>query len=129
MKKSPLYTRTGDKGTTSLVNGARVAKNSPRVCAYGTLDELNAYIGLLQAHTSFLDNFVNETLLRVNNLLFNIGAYLADSSETLLISKKPLIHSIQWFHRYACSLFPAEVWEHPTLMSHALYAGEPNVTS
>lgn len=81
MKKSPLYTRTGDKGTTSLVNGVRVAKNSPRVCAYGTLDELNAYIGLLQAHTSFLDNFVNETLLHVNNLLFNIGAYLADGSE------------------------------------------------
>ncbi|MCI8997776.1 MAG: cob(I)yrinic acid a,c-diamide adenosyltransferase [Muribaculaceae bacterium] len=81
MKKSLLYTRTGDAGTTSLVNGTRVPKNSPRVNAYGTIDELNAHIGLLQAQTAFLDNFVNETLLRVNNLLFNIGAYLADGSE------------------------------------------------
>lgn len=81
MKKSLLYTRTGDSGTTSLVNGTRVAKNSPRVNAYGTIDELNAQIGLLQAQISFLDNFVYDTLLRINNLLFNIGAYLADGSE------------------------------------------------
>lgn len=81
MKKSPLYTRTGDKGTTSLVNGVRVAKDSPRVCAYGTVDELNSHIGLVQSHTAALDDFVNATLTRVSNLLFNIGSYLANSSE------------------------------------------------
>ena len=64
MKKSPLYTRTGDTGMTSLIGGQRVAKNSPRVSAYGTLDELNAMIGLLS----------------INNTLFNIGAYLATPS-------------------------------------------------
>ncbi len=82
MKKSILYTRTGDAGTTSLVNGGRVPKNSPRVNAYGTLDELNAHIGLVQAHTARLDDSVNETLLRINNMLFNIGSYLADSSDS-----------------------------------------------
>lgn len=81
MKKSMLYTRTGDAGATSLVNGVRVPKNSVRVNAYGTLDELNAHIGLVQAHTAQLDNFVNEALLRINNMLFNIGSYLADNSE------------------------------------------------
>lgn len=81
MKKSILYTRTGDAGKTSLVNGVRVPKNSPRVNAYGTLDELNAHIGLVQSHTVSLDNFVNESLLRISNMLFNIGSYLANSSE------------------------------------------------
>lgn len=80
MKKSPLYTRTGDAGTTSLVGGQRIAKNSPRVSAYGTLDELNAMIGLVQAHTTELDDFVNSTLLTINRTLFSIGAYLATPS-------------------------------------------------
>ena len=56
MKKSLLYTRTGDAGTTSLIGGQRIAKNSPRVSAYGTLDELNAMIGLVQAHCTQLDD-------------------------------------------------------------------------
>lgn len=77
MKKSLLYTRTGDAGMTSLIGGKRVAKNSPRVNAYGTLDELNAHIGLVQARCSELDNFVTSTLLDINNTLFNLGAYLA----------------------------------------------------
>lgn len=83
MKKSPLYTRTGDAGTTSLVGGQRIAKNSPRVSAYGALDELNAMIGLVQAHTTDLDDFINSTLLTINRTLFSIGAYLATPSATL----------------------------------------------
>lgn len=81
MKKSPLYTRTGDTGMTSLIGGQRVAKNSPRVSAYGTLDELNAMVGLVQAHCTELDDFVTASLLSVNNTLFNIGAYLATPSQ------------------------------------------------
>ncbi len=98
MKKSPLYTRTGDRGMTSLVDGTRVRKNSPRVSAYGTLDELNAMVGLLQAHCTTLtpnttdnsdssnpsDNSIlytlNSTLSTLNSILstlFDIGAYLA----------------------------------------------------
>lgn len=93
MKKSPLYTRTGDTGITSLIGGQRAPKNSPRVEAYGTVDELNALIGLLQSHLSTLAEQpttetltdaartlaeeTTETLLGINNTLFNIGAALA----------------------------------------------------
>ena len=48
MKKSMIYTKTGDKGTTSLVGGTRVPKTHIRLEAYGTVDELNSYLGLLQ---------------------------------------------------------------------------------
>lgn len=80
MKRSPIYTRTGDSGMTSLVGGRRVPKNSPRVCAYGAVDELNAIIGLLRAHSDGLGGSVTGTLLRVSNTLFDIGAYLATPS-------------------------------------------------
>ena len=53
MKKSNLYTRGGDRGTTSLVGGERVRKNDVRVEAYGTVDELNAVIGLLRKLLDF----------------------------------------------------------------------------
>ena len=50
MKKSMIYTKTGDKGTTSLVGGTRVPKTHIRLEAYGTVDELNSYLGLLQTY-------------------------------------------------------------------------------
>ncbi len=76
MKKSIVYTCTGDAGTTSLVGGKRVKKNDIRIEAYGTVDELNSCIGLLEsmaelpAELAGIFNFVQ-------NKLFNIGAYLA----------------------------------------------------
>lgn len=79
--KSKVYTLTGDKGTTSLVGGQRVAKDDIRVEAYGTVDELNANIGLL-AHNSKLDiPGMHELIFKVQNKLFNIGAYLATQQE------------------------------------------------
>ena len=75
--KSKVYTLTGDKGTTSLVGGKRVNKDDIRVEAYGTIDELNANIGLL-AHNSKLDiPGMHQLIFKVQNKLFNIGAYLA----------------------------------------------------
>ena len=74
--KSKIYTATGDRGTTFLVGGTRVSKDDIRLEAYGTVDELNAYIGMLNN----LENIPAETkalLLTVQNKLFNIGAYLA----------------------------------------------------
>ena len=79
--KSKVYTLTGDKGTTSLVGGQRVAKDDIRVEAYGTIDELNANIGLL-AHNTKLDHAMHETIFKVQNKLFNIGAYLATEQKS-----------------------------------------------
>lgn len=80
MKKSIVYTRTGDGGTTSLVGGRRVAKDSVRIEAYGTVDELNSHIGVVMADAGSSD--VLSTLIFVQNRLFDIGGYLAcDSSD------------------------------------------------
>ena len=76
MAKSALYTRTGDAGTTSLVGGERVKKNSPRLEAYGTVDELSSQIGVICADPKCNDE-VRGQLQQVQNELFNIGAYLA----------------------------------------------------
>lgn len=81
--KSKVYTLTGDKGTTSLVGGTRVSKDDVRVEAYGTIDELNANIGLL-AHNSKLDDLKDmpELVRTIQNKLFNIGAYLATENSS-----------------------------------------------
>jgi len=70
-----LYTKTGDDGTTGLFGGARVKKASDRVEAYGTVDELNATIGLAVAHG--LSAFSQGVLSRVQSELFVLGAELA----------------------------------------------------
>lgn len=79
MKKSVVYTGTGDKGTTSLVGGERVAKTHPRIESYGTVDELNAFIGLLM--TEVEDEEDRSFLLFVQHKLFTIGSYLATDQE------------------------------------------------
>ncbi len=70
-----IYTKTGDSGTTSLLGGARVSKAHIRIEAYGTVDELNSYIGLLR------DQDVNSTrkdlLKEIQDRLFTLGADLA----------------------------------------------------
>ena len=68
-----IYTKTGDKGETALGDGARVAKHSLRVTAYGTVDELNATLGLARLHAS---GAVDEALSRIQNDLFDLGADL-----------------------------------------------------
>ncbi|MBD5317430.1 MAG: cob(I)yrinic acid a,c-diamide adenosyltransferase [Bacteroides sp.] len=77
MAKSNIYTRTGDEGMTSLVGGARIAKDDVRLEAYGTVDELNAQIGLLRVFTGAIADDPSSMLDFVQNRLFNIGAYLA----------------------------------------------------
>lgn len=78
MKKSMVYTRTGDKGMTSLVGGTRVSKTHPRLEAYGTVDELNAQIGLLATYVTC--DVEHRRLLGIQNKLFSVGAYLATDS-------------------------------------------------
>ncbi len=78
-KKRNLYTRTRDRGTTSLVGGQRAPKDSPRLEAYGTVDELNSHIGLLISLLPSSDTFapIARHLLGVQHRLFDIGAALA----------------------------------------------------
>ena len=70
-----IYTRSGDEGDTSLFGGGRVPKNHVRLDAYGTLDELNALLGLVRVRSAHDD--LKETLVDVQSRLFDIGAHLA----------------------------------------------------
>lgn len=71
---SKIYTRTGDDGTTGLGDGSRVAKDSARVNAYGTVDELNSALGMLLAHE--VPDAVRECLTQVQHDLFDLGGEL-----------------------------------------------------
>jgi cob(I)alamin adenosyltransferase len=70
-----IYTKTGDEGKTGLFGGPRVAKDDPRINAYGSVDELNAVLGL--ARTESLPAEIDQLLARVQNELFDLGAELA----------------------------------------------------
>ncbi len=78
--KSALYTRTGDTGTTSLVGGTRVKKNSIRLEAYGTLDEFSSFIGCVLSDPA-CNAEIKDQLLEIQNMLFNLGGYLASEVE------------------------------------------------
>jgi cob(I)alamin adenosyltransferase len=71
---SKIYTRTGDDGTTGLGDGTRVGKDSARVNAYGTVDELNSAIGMLLSHE--VPGAVRECLTQVQHDLFDLGGEL-----------------------------------------------------
>ena len=70
---SKIYTKTGDAGETALGNGARVAKHSMRVNAYGTVDETNATVGMARQHST---GEIDAALARIQNDLFDLGADL-----------------------------------------------------
>ena len=70
-----IYTKTGDKGSTSLLSGDRVPKYDERIEAYGTIDELNSFVGLLRSGN--LQKEEKQFLIKVQHNLFNIGALLA----------------------------------------------------
>jgi cob(I)alamin adenosyltransferase len=72
-----IYTKTGDDGTTGLLGSGRVPKDDPRIESYGTVDELNAVLGLARA-TGGLDADTDSLVARVQNDLFAVGAALAD---------------------------------------------------
>ena len=75
VKKSLIYTRSGDKGKTSLVGGTRVSKTHVRLEAYGTVDELNSHLGLL--YTYLTEEEDRNLILWVQHKLFSVGSYLA----------------------------------------------------
>jgi len=89
MKLTKIYTKTGDAGETSLVGGIRVSKDSARIEAYGTLDELSSNLGLLvamlRADGTHSEKFapVIEMLQRIQNDIFDISSMLATDAEAL----------------------------------------------
>ena len=74
-----IYTKTGDDGTTGLIGGSRVKKYDARLEAYGTIDELNAVIGVLRSLKPAAD--VISKLSRIQNKLFNVGSLLASDEK------------------------------------------------
>ena len=89
MKKSLVYTKTGDKGTTSLVGGTRVPKTHIRLETYGTVDELNSNLGFLITYLS--DERDKLFLQQVQDKLFAIGSYLATDREKTKLSEASII--------------------------------------
>lgn len=74
-----IYTKTGDKGKTSLSSGERVLKSALRVNAYGTVDELNSYIGFLRTFKPPLQPDTDDLLFKIQNELFTAGTHLSST--------------------------------------------------
>ena len=74
-----IYTKTGDKGSTSLFGGTRVPKHHIRINGYGTVDELNSWLGLLRDQE--MDTHYREILITIQDQLFTVGAILATDPE------------------------------------------------
>ena len=118
-----IYTKTGDSGTTSLLGGARVSKAHIRIDAYGTIDELNSYIGLLN------DQEVNapryDFLKEVQDRLFTVGSHLATEPGKDKVIKPDLFESdIEALER-AIDEMDAEL---PALTSFILPGGHQSVS-
>lgn len=78
-----IYTKTGDSGSSGLIGGTRVSKDDIRLEAYGSIDELNSFLGLL--HTENLETRDADFILKIQNQLFSVGSFLAtDQSITEL---------------------------------------------
>lgn len=84
-----IYTKTGDKGETSLFGGKRVPKNYDRIEAYGTVDELNSHIGLLRDQEVYAEEA--HILIEIQDRLFTLGATLAADPDKPKL-KKPDLH-------------------------------------
>lgn len=105
-----IYTKTGDAGKTSLYGGERVDKDAPRVAAYGTVDELNACLGLARAQLSDLE--LDRELAQLQNALFDVGADLATPEgspyrqKIAPIDAEDVAQLEQRIDRYAAELAP-----------------------
>ena len=90
-----IYTKSGDKGETSLFGGERVKKNHLSIHAYGTVDELNSWIGLIK---DTIDDKHNPFLIKVQEQLFTIGSYLATGdNEKMMVHLQMIIQTVMQF--------------------------------
>ena len=111
VKLNKIYTRTGDDGTTGLVSGPRRPKDDLRVEAFGTVDEVNAVIGIARLHTTGMPR-LDAILARVQNDLFDLGADLANPPQTagegahLRITDKQVTWAEEQIDAYNADLAP-----------------------
>lgn len=91
-----IYTKTGDKGSTSLIGGVRVPKNHIRIEAYGTVDELNSHLGMVSDGVEQTE--IKEWLREIQDRLFTIGAVLATNPDKEVKMKLPDLHDedVEW---------------------------------
>ncbi|RYZ56457.1 MAG: cob(I)yrinic acid a,c-diamide adenosyltransferase [Sphingobacteriales bacterium] len=91
-----IYTKTGDKGATSLIGGVRVPKSHIRIESYGTIDELNSYVGLVADQAN--DNDITGWIREIQDRLFTVGSVLATSPDKDVKMKLPDLHAedITW---------------------------------
>lgn len=95
MRLTRIYTKTGDQGTTMLATGEKVPKSSQRIEAYGTVDELNSWIGFLRdqirGETVFVQHWLDQSLGRIQNQLFDLGSELATPADSLKADRHYLL--------------------------------------
>lgn len=100
MRLTKIYTKVGDKGLTYLANGSKVPKHHLRIEAYGTVDELNAFVGLLRDQLHLMEHQKSRPrvaelmarLRRIQNELFDVGGELATPLDVLDTSKQQVVH-------------------------------------
>ncbi|MFK8138203.1 MAG: cob(I)yrinic acid a,c-diamide adenosyltransferase [Bdellovibrionales bacterium] len=99
-----VYTKTGDQGSTSLLEGIRVKKNDTRIECYGFLDELNSHLGLLKVQMNLDEKLKNvcPLILSIQNNIFLFGSYLASSDPTKANFLSPLDES--WIKQLETSI-------------------------
>ncbi len=115
-----IYTKTGDKGETGLFGGERVKKDHVRLEAYGTIDELNSVLGFagaLAANSPKIESSFTDSLKKIQNDLFDIGALLATPQRSQLTAKslqfieeKDILFLESWIDRSEASLPPLKTF-------------------
>lgn len=118
-----IYTKTGDAGTTALFGGQRVLKSHNRIDAYGTVDELNAFIGLL--HDQTVNQSRQEILIDIQNKLFTIGAILATEPGNEKVKVPQLTEADVQALEKAIDMMDAHL---PPIRNFVLPGGHPSVS-
>lgn len=116
MRLTRIYTRTGDKGETGLAGGVRVSKDSDRIEAYGTVDELNSIIGIVRAFFKEISNRelfqkIDPRLYKIQNILFVVGADLATAPgktypHRVVVQEKQVTELEGWIDEWQDDLKP-----------------------
>lgn len=118
-----IYTKTGDKGKTSLLGGTRVSKADNRIETYGTIDELNSYIGLIRDTQT--DNNRKVLLKEIQDMLFTIGSHLAADKKSKLNKVPDLKDADVEFLEQEIDMMTQEL---PEMKSFILPGGHVNVS-